>query len=114
MCLALMIFLESRGETLPGQYAVGEVILNRVESEDFPDTVCEVIKQPNQFSPIVYKGGTIVEWTVAAAVAADLYVRYQPNSEILWFYDPSEADPKWARRMTKVETIGQHVFLKKK
>mgnify|MGYP002776165197 CR=1 FL=1 len=114
MCLALMIFLEARGEPLPGQYAVGQVILNRVANEEFPDTVCEVIQQPGQFAPIVYKRGAIVERSVAALVATDLYLRYRPNTEVLWFYNPKNASPSWVRKLTPAFEIGGHLFLKRK
>lgn len=114
MCLALMILLEARGEPLPGQYAVGQVIMNRVESEEYPDTICEVISQPDQFSPIVYPEATIVEHAVAGFVAADLYLNYEPNTDVLWFYNPDNANPGWARRMKPAFQIGKHLFLRRK
>lgn len=49
LCLALALYFESRGEPLQGQIAVGQVILSRVESPRFPDTICEVVMQPYQF-----------------------------------------------------------------
>lgn len=50
LCLSLAIFYESRGESKKGQYAVAEVIHNRVKSDKFPNSTCGVIKQPKQFS----------------------------------------------------------------
>lgn len=114
MCLALMILLEARGEPLPGQYAVGQVIMNRTLSDEYPDTICEVIKQPHQFAPIVYTDATIVERAVAGFVAADLYLNYEPNDEVLWFYNPNKANPRWAKRMKAVRRIGNHLFLRRK
>lgn len=105
-----MITLEARGEPLAGQHMVGQVILNRVESEEFPDTICEVIKQKNQFAPIVYTRPS----PVAYLVASDLYLRYKPNDKVLWFYNPSKARPRWARTMDVVKRIGNHVFLRRK
>ena len=49
-CLASAIYFEARGEPLAGQLAVAEVILNRAEAGRFGDSVCEVVKQPGQFS----------------------------------------------------------------
>lgn len=49
--IARLVFLEARGESLEGQQAVAEVVLNRVLSDRFPDTVAEVIYQEGQFSP---------------------------------------------------------------
>lgn len=50
LCLALALYFEARGEPTEGQIAVGQVVLNRVASRRFPNTVCEVIKQRHQFS----------------------------------------------------------------
>ena len=44
-CLATAIYFEARGEPMVGQVAVAQVIINRVDDERFPDTVCEVVKQ---------------------------------------------------------------------
>lgn len=113
MCLALMIFLEARGEPLAGQYAVGQVIMNRTVSEEFPDTICEVVHQPKQFSPIVYPRGAIVERAVAGLVAADLLMNYSPQGDVLWFYNPKKAKPKWAKKLSFAHEIGNHVFLRR-
>lgn len=48
-CLAVTIYHESRGEPLAGQYAVAYVVLNRTEDENFPHTICEVVRQKGQF-----------------------------------------------------------------
>lgn len=50
MCLAVAVFFEARGETTMGQYAVAEVVMNRVEDPRYPDTVCEVVFEDSQFS----------------------------------------------------------------
>ena len=51
--LAFVIYHEARGEDLTSQQLVGEVILNRVESENFPDSICDVIYQKNQFFVLI-------------------------------------------------------------
>ena len=50
LCLSSVIHHEAQGESFEGQVAVASVVLNRVESHRFPNTVCEVLKQPKQFS----------------------------------------------------------------
>lgn len=50
MCLALAIYYETRSEPLEGQLAVAKVILNRVDSDHYPNDVCDVVYQPRQFS----------------------------------------------------------------
>ena len=71
--LARIIWLEARGEPFEGQVAVAEVVLNRVLSPDFPDTVRDVIFQPGQFTPARRIPDTEAEETqyLAAAEAAD-------------------------------------------
>ena len=113
MCLATMIFLEARGEPLAGQIAVGQVIMNRTVSDEFPDTICEVVKQPNQFAPIVYRRSVIVEPSIVGIVAAGLYLFYKPKPDLLWFYNPDKASPKWARKLKPAFRIGKHLFLRK-
>jgi N-acetylmuramoyl-L-alanine amidase len=49
-CLAENLYHEARGESIDGQLMVAEVTINRVLSPDFPNTVCEVVNQPGQFS----------------------------------------------------------------
>ena len=50
MCLAVAIYMEARSEPTIGQYAIAQVVVNRVEDERYPDTVCAVVFEPNQFS----------------------------------------------------------------
>src|SRR5699024_3882114 len=49
-CLAEAIYFEARGESVRGQFAVGEVILNRVDSTAYPDSICGVVNQGCQFT----------------------------------------------------------------
>jgi len=50
LCLATAIYFEARGENLMGQRAVAQVVINRVEDRRYPDTVCDVVWEPKQFS----------------------------------------------------------------
>lgn len=50
MCLSVAIYFEARGEPIDGQKAVAEVVMNRVEDGRYPDTICGVVFQKNQFS----------------------------------------------------------------
>ena len=71
--LAQIVYLEARGEPYEGQVAVAEVVLNRVLSDAFPDTVSEVIYQRGQFTPAARAASTMPGETqiAAAADAAD-------------------------------------------
>ena len=59
MCMALNIYHEARNQSMVGQVAVGEVVMNRVEDSRFPDTICEVVKQAvtykNTDKPVLHK-----------------------------------------------------------
>ena len=49
-CLIAVIFFESRDQPIEGQFAVGDVVMNRVESTRFPNNICDVVYQKKQFS----------------------------------------------------------------
>ena len=113
-CLAGAIFYEAKGEPLPGQLAVAEVILNRARSGRFPADVCGVVLQRGQFGFV--RGGAIPTineahgaWKRAVAVAkvamADMWD--SPASEALYF-NASRRSP--GARTVRIAAIGHHVF----
>lgn len=110
--LAHVIRGEARGEPRKGQVAVAAVVLNRVESEHYPDTVKEVVLQEGQFCSVEdgqYAVEPLMSHLIAAAVALS---GYDPTGGALFFYNPSSSNPAWARSMTVTQTIGNHVFLR--
>lgn len=109
--LVRVISAEARGEPLIGQIAVGAVVLNRVKSPYFPDTVKEVIFQPGQFS--VVADGSIYQPPVPSAyTAARLALRgYDPTNGSLYFYNPQMvSSSNWIRSRAVVKAIGRHLF----
>ena len=112
--LSRIISAESKGEALDGKLAVGTVILNRVTSSDFPNTIYDVIfdtKWGVQFTPI--SNGTIyddpTQESVAAAKLVLEGVRKAGNS--LYFLNPALAANHWAaQNRPYVTTIGSHKF----
>ena len=111
--MAGAIYFEAKGEPLPGQLAVAEVILNRTKSGRFPKSVCSVVTQPGQFSFV--RGGRIPEvaqnrqYQTAVAVArvalGDMWD--SPAADAMYFHARRVA-PSWGRKT--VATIGNHVF----
>lgn len=108
--IARVISAEARGESYDGQVAVGAVILNRVASEDFPDSVAEVCYQPGAFCG-VQDGQINIEptrscWKAAleAAMGAD------PTGGAVYFYNPKTALSEWIRSRPVVVIIGEHWF----
>ena len=121
-CLALAIYHEARGEPNDGQLWVAEVIVNRVEHPDYPDTVCGVVTQHNtpvsrpracQFSffcdgasdkpregPAWEKSKRIAKQTLAGTVLGTKATHFHTKS----------VSPAWSKRLTVVGSVGSHVF----
>jgi hypothetical protein len=115
-CLVKAIYFEARSETLEGQLAVAEVILNRAGSGIYPSTICGVVTQPAQFSFIRAGQFPVPDrnsegWRKALAIAdiarKGLADAVAPN--VLWYHATYVA-PSWGRRLTRVAQIGTHIF----
>ena len=113
--LSRIISAESRGESFDGQVAVGHVVLNRVASDTFPDTIKGVIFDDSygvQFEPV--SNGSIYDAPSAQSVAAARSVLSgcsSPIGESLYFYAPALSQGSWIRaNRTYLTTIGCHRF----
>ena len=112
--LSRIIYAESGNQPLEGQIAVGNVVLNRVADERFPDSVYEVIFDTTygvQFSP-VETGGIYAEPDEEAIVAAKLALEgYNTGGTALYFVNPAIGASSWFNQTrTYVTSIGDHVF----
>ena len=108
--LAKCIHAEARGESYIGQVAVGAVILNRVASPDFPDTIYGVIYQPWAFTA-VHDGQINLEPEASAYQAAtDALNGWDPTYGSLYYYNPSTATSSWIFNRQTVTVIGKHIF----
>ena len=115
--LARIVYAEAGSESYEGQVAVANVILNRVRSSKFPNTVYGVIfeyyKGIPQFSPVA--DGTIYNTPSNTAVQAaqDAANGYAPVGGALYFFNPTKAAGSWiVNTCTYVTTIGGHAFYK--
>lgn len=112
--LSRIISAESRGESMEGQIAVGNVVLNRMASADFPDTIPAVIfdrVDAVQFEPV--ENGMIYAAPAESAVAAAVQVLNGERAveEVLYFYAPALSDGVWINaNRTYAVTIGCHRF----
>lgn len=108
--LAKVISAEARAEPYIGQVAVGAVILNRVESPLFPDTVTGVVYQPDAFTCMT--DGNINQPVVESAyrAAQDALNGVDPTGGALYYYNPAKTSNQWIRSRPVVTTIGKHVF----
>lgn len=112
-CLAGAIYFEAKGEPLSGQLAVAEVIMNRAASGRFAKSVCAVVTQAGQFSFV--RGGRIpaiagnANYRTAVAVAqVALSDQWDSPAPKALYFHARRASPGW--RMTKVASIGNHIF----
>jgi spore germination cell wall hydrolase CwlJ-like protein len=115
-CLASAIYFEARGESIEGQLAVAEVVLNRVASGRYPDSICEVVKQPAQFSfvrngafPPIDKGSAAWRKAMAVAQIAAENPADGLTSDVLWYHANCVA-PSWGHRLARATQIGTHIF----
>lgn len=108
--LARIISAESRGEEYIGQVAVGAVVLNRVESPLFPDTLAGVIYQPGAFTAIT--DGQFNEPTSQQSIRAaqDSINGQDPTGGALYYYNPDKTNDKWIRTRPVITRIGKHLF----
>ncbi|MBR0105560.1 MAG: spore cortex-lytic enzyme [Firmicutes bacterium] len=108
--LASVIYGEGRGEPYEGQVAIGAVVLNRVESEVFPNSVYEVVFQNGAFSAVndgqIYLG---VDETAINA-ARDALNGADPTGGALYYWNPATATSQWIWSIPIETAIGRHVF----
>lgn len=112
LLMSQIVYAESKGEPFEGKVAVASVILNRVLSPNFPDSIEEVIFQPRAFSCVV-NGEITVEPTQDCFDAVHEAINgNDPTREALFFYNPEIATCSWMHQVDKLnETpIGQHLF----
>ncbi|KUP06931.1 peptidoglycan-binding protein [Bacillus coahuilensis m2-6] len=110
--VARLVEAEAKGESYAGKVAVATVILNRVDSSLFPNTITGVIYQNGQFTPV--QNGKINESASAdskRAVSEALAYRGQ-GSGSLYFYNPDKTTNRWLRSKQVTVVIGNHVFAK--
>ncbi|MFN3971838.1 MAG: cell wall hydrolase [Gemmobacter sp.] len=119
-CLSRAIYFEARGETLQGQFAVAEVVLNRVASPAYPNSVCAVVSQSGgggcQFSYVCDgKTNRISEpaaWDRAGRIAAALMSGTAPRAltKGATHFHTHGVRPSWAKRFARTAAIGGHLF----
>lgn len=118
-CLTKTIYFESRGEPIPGQFAVGSVVMNRVRNTHYPNSVCQVVHQPYQFSWTLLKGLKIRDkkaWRNAQHIAQILLLKGGLKSNVgdSLDYHSKDVKPRWAKHYVKSLTLGNHIFYLRK
>ena len=133
MCMAFNIYHEANNQSMLGQIAVGQVVMNRVASPSFPNTVCEVVKQGQR-----YKNGKMVlhkcqfSWycdgkrdeinrdtearrkaLAYASIVISGRIVMDVTQGSLW-YHAYYVKPSWARQKERVTRIDSHIFYRRK
>ncbi len=105
---------EARGEPYEGQVAVGAVILNRVKSSQFPNTIAGVIYQSGAFTAVAdgQINAPIDESSTVYKAAQDAKNGWDPTGGCIYYFNPSTATNKWIWSRPLVKTIGKHRFCK--
>lgn len=108
--LAKCIYGEARGESYTGQVAVGAVVLNRVKSSQFPNTISGVIYQKGAFTAVSDGQINLTPNQTAINAAQDAMNGWDPTYGCLYYYNPATATSSWIFSRQTVTTIGRHVF----
>lgn len=119
-CLAQNIYFEAKNQSLYGQMAVAMVTLNRVLSEKYPDTICEVVWQRKQFSWThdgkSDKPKNQKAWETAIGVANITVTIYDDRKEDITngalFYHAYYVSPSWSKVFVETAKIEDHIFYK--
>ena len=110
--LARLIYGEARGEPYTGQVAVGAVVLNRVKSSSFPNTVAGVIYQSGAFDVVSDGQINLAPNSTAKKAAQDAINGWDPSYGAIYYFNPNTATNKWIWSRPMTVTIGNHRFCK--
>ena len=108
--LSKLVYAEARGEPYKGQVAVAAVVLNRVKSSSFPNTISGVIYQKGAFSCVTDGQINLTPDDTAIRAARDAMNGWDPTGGCLYYYNPKTASDQWIRTRTVKTVIGNHSF----
>ncbi|UKS29827.1 spore cortex-lytic enzyme [Paenibacillus sp. HWE-109] len=103
---------EARGEPYVGQVAVAAVILNRVKSASFPNTVSGVIFQPGAFTAVADGQIWLTPSESTKKAVKDALNGWDPTGGCIYYFNPATATSKWIWSRPQVKNIGKHIFCK--
>lgn len=110
--LARVVYGEARGESYTGQVAVAAVVLNRVKSSKFPNTISGVVYQSGAFDAVADGQINMTPDTTAKKAAQDALNGWDPSYGAIYYFNPSTATNKWIWSRPMTVTIGKHRFCK--
>lgn len=110
--LARLIYGEARGEPYTGQVAVGAVVMNRVKSSSFPNSISGVIYASGAFDAVRDGQINLTPNSDAKKAAQDAINGWDPSYGAIYYFNPSTATNKWIWSRPMTVTIGRHRFCK--
>ena len=110
--LARVIYGEARGEPYTGQVAVGAVVMNRVRSSSFPNTISGVVYQSGAFDAVRDGQINLTPNSTAIKAAQDALNGWDPSYGAIYYFNPATATNKWIWSRPMTVTIGKHRFCK--
>ena len=110
--LARLVYAESRGEPYTGQVAVASVVLNRVKSSSFPNSIAGVIYQSGAFSVVNDGQINLMPNATAKKAAQDAMNGWDPTYGAIYYFNPKTATNKWIWSRPVTVVIGNHRFCK--
>jgi N-acetylmuramoyl-L-alanine amidase len=108
--LSRLVYSEARGETYTGQVAVAAVVLNRVNSSSFPNTVSGVIYQSGAFDAVSDGQINLTPDETAKKAAQDALNGWDPSYGAIYYFNPNTATSSWIWSRKQTVTIGNHIF----
>jgi len=108
--LARTIYAEGRGEPYTGQVAIGAVVMNRIRSSEFPNTVAGVVYQKHAFTAVSDGQINLTPNETAMRAARDAMNGWDPTGGALYYYNPAVATSAWIFDRQTITVIGKHVF----
>ena len=110
--LSKVVYSESRGEPYTGQVAVAAIVLNRVKSSSFPNTVAGVVYQAGAFDAVSDGQINLNPDATARKAAQDAMNGWDPTYGCIYYFNPATATSKWIWSRPQVIRIGKHIFCK--
>lgn len=108
--MANAVYGESRGEPYNGQVAVAAVILNRVNSPTFPNTVAGVIFEPRAFTAVADGQIWLEPNETAKRAVLDAINGWDPTGNAMYYFNPDTATSAWIWSRPQIKQIGKHIF----
>ncbi|MNC15653.1 MULTISPECIES: spore cortex-lytic enzyme [Paenibacillus] len=108
--LAKVIYSESRGEPYVGQVAVGAVVMNRIQSSQFPNNIKEVVFQKGAFTAVSDGQYWLTPNQTAYLAALDAVRGWDPTNHSIYYFNPDTATSAWIWSRPQNLKIGKHIF----